>query len=230
MTDKTNTDTNDSGEAGGETTKTYSQADIDALSNQLTESNAERDRLKTHSDTLLNETKQAKQKAKETADALALDAAKQTSNEEFEATLRTQFAGEKESLTEAHKAEIAELNKIVLGGAESTAVAKLASLFNDPKMGEFLLKNMTKAAVENGEVGLTFTDPNGKQISSSIDGMSDWLKNDPMMQAHLKGVDSSGGLDGSGKPSANASQKTITREQWEKLPPAQKAAQARNVK
>lgn len=208
MTDETITDTNDGGDAGGETPKTYSQADFDALNNEKSELQKERDKLKEHSTTLLNETKEAKRKAKETADKLALDAARQGSLEEVENTLREQFKGKEESIVENYTSQIDKLNNIVLGGAESTAVAKLASLFNDPKMGEFVLKNMTKAALDGEEVALTFTDPTGKRISNSIEGMSEWIKNDPMMLPYLKGIDSSGGLEGNGKPSPTASNGT----------------------
>ena len=144
--------------------------------------------------------------------------------------MRSQFAEKESSIEQSYKSQIDELNNIVLGGAESTAVAKLSGLFKSPEMGEFIVKNMTKANLADGKVEMTFTDTQGKKISNSLDGMMEYLKNDPMILPHLKGVDSSGLLDGNGKPSANASQKTITREQFDKLSPVEKAKQAQFVR
>lgn len=227
MTDET---INNDDQGSAEEVKTYSQADIDALTNQLTETSQERDRLQGHSQTLLQEAKDAKKRAKEISDQQELDAASKTSNEEFEATLRAQFAEKETASEQSWQAKFDEVNNALLGGAETTAVAKLSGLFNSPEMGEFIVKNMTKASLADGKVEMTFTDTQGKKISNSLDGMMEYLKNDPVIQPHLKGVDSSGLLDGNGRPNANASQKTITREQFDKLSPAEKAKQAQFVR
>lgn len=227
-TDNDNIDNEDKGSADVEVV-TYTQADVDALNLKLTESADENTRMRGHNSKLLDEKKLSQKAAQDAQDALDLESASKLSSEEFEKTLNSQWQGKLNTKDELHAEELGVWKKQVLGGKEDTAIAQLSADFKNPELFKQLLSSMTKANLEDGKVGLTFSDSTGKQVSSTVEGMRDWIKGNSMFAEHLKGIDSDGGYDGKTNPADKASQTKISRADFEKLPASEKPKRAKDV-
>lgn len=204
--------------AGGAEYTPPSQSEWAAMQKQVAESADSTSAMQIHLNKLLGETKKAKEEKRLIEETTRLSEAKKSqSMEDFEKELRAQH----KTALGGKISEIENLNKIILGGANKSALTELAGLFESPEAGMLMLQNMVKS--EHGENGVVtnFNGLDGALVTTDKKTMCEWLKNNKVFQPYLKGVGSSGGMDGSGKPAASGGQgKEMERSEFEKLAPA----------
>jgi hypothetical protein len=196
---------------GGAAPETYSAEDFNALQSQLNDQVTQNTAMNGKLNELLGETKAAKQAKQQLEETQRLEAAKNsTSMDDFESELRSQF----KVASDVDKIEITRLNDIILGGSNKNAITELAALFEHPEAGKLMLQNMVKSKhSENNSVVTNFTDSTGNLITTDGSKMVEWLKNNKTFQPFLKGVDSSGGMDGNSRPAASGGEIKVTDKQ-----------------
>ena len=198
----------DDGAAGGgagvgDTPKTYTQAEVEALINERTNG------LKSKVDELLGEKKSAAQKAKEAESAriAAEQAAARQSGEldKFEQSLRGEFAKEKEPLV----AKLTALESRVLGESKKAILGGFVADFIAPESVD-VIGQLVKTELDGDNIKTQFTDFAGNVITTDPAEFKKWMAKHPAI-SHLMKADSAfsgGGANGNnGKCGANTTTK-----------------------
>ena len=191
------------GAGAGDTPKTYTQAEVEALINERTNG------LKSKVDELLGEKKSAAQKAKEAESAriAAEQAAARQSGEldKFEQSLRGEFAKEKEPLV----AKLTALESRVLGESKKAILGGFVADFIAPESVD-VIGQLVKTELDGDNIKTQFTDFAGNVITTDPAEFKKWMAKHPAI-SHLMKADSAfsgGGANGNnGKGGANTSTK-----------------------
>lgn len=193
-----------SGGAGGET--------LEELREKFNDLNTQFNAVKAKNDELLTEAKRAKNAKRE-----AEEAARQEELAKHQAS---------NNYKELHKSSELEREKLVkriadLEGANAkekrdAAANKLASTLAEGFNVELLADSVKKRLkFTDGEVKVL--DANGALTVSSLDDLAKEFKNDPKYASLLKGNKSSGGGANGGSKGSGATDKTLTREEFNAL-------------
>ena len=183
------------GAGAGDTPKTYTQAEVEALINERTNG------LKSKVDELLGEKKSAAQKAKEAESAriAAEQAAARQSGEldKFEQSLRGEFAKEKEPLV----AKLTALESRVLGESKKAILGSFAADFLTPESID-VIGQLVKTELDGDNIKTQFTDFAGNVITTDPAEFKKWMAKHPAISHLMKADAASGGGAMGGKNSS----------------------------
>ena len=184
---------------------------VEDLIKQNQELQAERDRLKAHSDKLLSETKQAKE-AREKARLEAEQAAQEKALKEkdFESLFKSS-----ESEREKAKQELEELKAKIGREKVGNTALKIAAELADGTNAE-LLAAFVEKRLKNTDEGVKVTSEKGELTISTLDDLKKEFANDARYAALLAGSKASGGGATGGKNIGGAV-KTITRSDFDAM-------------
>lgn len=183
------------GAGAGDTPKTYTAAEVEALINERTNG------LKSKVDELLGEKKSAAQKAKEAEQAriAAEQAAARQSGEldKFEQSLRGEFAREKEPLV----AKLTALESRVLGESKKAILGGFAADFLAPESID-VIGQLVKTELDGDNIKTQFTDFAGNVITTDPAEFKKWMAKHPAISHLMKADAASGGGAMGGKNSS----------------------------
>lgn len=183
------------GAGAGDTPKTYTQAEVEALINERTNG------LKSKVDELLSEKKSAAQKAKEAEQAriAAEQAAARQSGEldKFEQSLRGEFAKEKEPLV----AKLTALESRVLGESKKAILGGFVADFIAPESVD-VIGQLVKTELDGDNIKTQFTDFAGNVITTDPAEFKKWMAKHPAISHLIKADAASGGGAMGGKNSS----------------------------
>ena len=194
------------------------------VTKQLSEMQAEIERLRNHNETLLGEKKaEAKKRADAEANAKAESEAKLLASKDFE-QLHKSSELEREKLSNRLK----ELQDNIANEKKGAAALKVAAELADGSNAE-LLSTFISKRLKYTDDGLKVTDQNGDLTVSSLDDLKREFQNDAKFAALLRGSQASGGGAKGGEKS-NGVAKEISRGEFEALPPNKRSEFAKLVK
>ena len=176
---------------------------IARLQRELATANDEKGRLSENNQKLLSEKKakqeEARQAQKEREQA-ELEAKRKAGDvESVEKHWSTRLEAETSSLRE----ELAKRDNMLLGGDKTAAIADLKTKFTDASQGfaALALANMIETSYgEDGTIKRTYKNENGEVIGTDADSFLSYLKGSDLFKNHIKGVESSGGLQQNSRP------------------------------
>lgn len=119
--------------------------------------------------------------------------------------------------------------KLTVGNTAISVANELAMDGQAPLILPHIERHL-KTEIVNGEPVVKVVDENGHLTSDTLDDFKAKLKKIPWMASVIKGSSASGGGNISGKGGGGGGAKEITREEFDKLPPHEKAKAAREKK
>lgn len=189
--------------------RTYTQEEVDALVSGL----------KSNTEKLLAEKKDAARKAKEAEDARLLaeqEKAKQSGElEPFEQSLRKQYEPE----IEGYKTANAKLADRILGSERKAVMGDVLAKgkFIDAAAAE-LLAQFVKTEFDGDSVVTKFVGVDGSVITTDVDKFVDYCKKHPVI-SHLMQADAASGGGAAGSRGAGGAGKTMKRSDFDGLNP-----------
>lgn len=202
-------------EAAPADTKTYTQADVDALLAKETSG------LKTKVEELLGETKAAKAE-REKAKAAAEEAARKSGDvQALEDSWRTKLTTRETELTGVLSQREAMIQQLTAGAAAKDIAAELA-VAGSASVLEKLIAPRLSAEFRDGEFKITVKDAAGRPSALTVTELKAELAKDPALQPILAGTKGSGG--GAAGQGGGATGKTITRAAFDALGHSGRAA------
>lgn len=189
------------GAGAGDTQKTYTQAEVEALINERTNG------LRQQRDSLMDEKKNAQREADLMRMETEKENAKKTGRlEEFEKSLRSTFEKEKEPLV----AKLTALESRVLGESKKAILGGFAADFLAPESID-VIGQLVKTELDGDNIKTQFTDFAGNVITTDPAEFKKWMAKHPAI-SHLMKADaaSGGGAMGGKNPSGGAGKATYS--------------------
>lgn len=180
------------GAGAGDTPKTYTQADVEALINERTKG------LRQQRDSLMDEKKNAQREADLMRMETEKENAKKTGRlEEFEKSLRSTFEKEKEPLV----AKLTALESRVLGESKKAILGGFAADFLTPESID-VIGQLVKTELDGDNIKTQFTDFAGNVITTDPAEFKKWMAKHPAISHLMKADAASGGGAMGGKNSS----------------------------
>jgi len=174
----------------------------------------ERDSMKAKMDQLLTETKQAKASARAAAEEKSLLAEEKAKKDgDFE-----QLHKSSEQKRNELQSELEQLRGNIANEKRNNTAMKLASELADGANAE-ILSEFVSRRIKYTDDGIKVLDDNGQLTVSSLDDLKADFANNQRYASLLKGNQSSGGGATGGKNSGGATDKVLTRAEFDKLSP-----------
>jgi hypothetical protein len=200
----------DGADAGGAgATKTYTQEEVDALVSGL----------KSNTEKLLAEKKDAARKAKEADDARLMaeqERAKKSGElEQFEQSLRKQY----DPVIAEKDAKLTALSNRILGSERKAVMGDVLAKgkFIDPDAAD-LLAQFVKTEFDGDAVVTKFVGADGSVITTDVDKFIDYCKKHKVI-SHLMQADAASGGGAAGGRGAGGAGKTMKRSDFDSLNP-----------
>ena len=180
------------GAGAGDTPKTYTQAEVEALINERTNG------LRQQRDSLMDEKKNAQREADLMRMETEKENAKKTGRlEEFEKSLRSAFEKEKEPLV----AKLTALESRVLGESKKAILGGFAADFLTPESID-VIGQLVKTELDGDTIKTQFTDFAGNVITTDPAEFKKWMAKHPAISHLMKADAASGGGAMGGKNSS----------------------------
>ena len=180
------------GAGAGDTPKTYTQAEVEALINERTNG------LRQQRDSLMDEKKNAQREADLMRMETEKENAKKTGRlEEFEKSLRSAFEKEKEPLV----AKLTALESRVLGESKKAILGGFVADFIAPESVD-VIGQLVKTELDGDTIKTQFTDFAGNVITTDPAEFKKWMAKHPAISHLMKADAASGGGAMGGKNSS----------------------------
>jgi hypothetical protein len=196
---------------------TYTQEQFDELQGKLNESLANNESMQNKMTQLLGETKQAKAKQRAAdEEAVEIARAKAIKDNDFEQLYKSST-----EQANTYKEQLEALQNTVSTGKRNEEAMKIATQLADGFNAELLGEKIAQRLKYTDE-GVKILDSNGQLTVSTVEDLKTEFQNNERFASLLRGNQSSGGGAAGGK-SGSATDKVLTRSEFDGLDPQSKS-------